>query len=48
MVGNMGFKQEIEILSNISMKLLQNLEPEPIYVKNLIQEICEKLRKKGG
>jgi len=43
----MTFQEEVKILSNISMSLIENLEPEPTYVKKFIKEVCEEIQEKG-
>ncbi|MEW6215528.1 MAG: hypothetical protein AB1478_10070 [Nitrospirota bacterium] len=43
----MAFQEEVKLLSDISMKLLQHLEPEPVYVKEYIEKVCEKIQKEG-
>jgi hypothetical protein len=43
----MIFQEEVKTLSNISMGLLQKLEPEPVYVRGYIEKECEKIQKEG-
>lgn len=43
----MIFKEEVTTLSNISVGLLQKLEPEPVYVREYIEKECEKIQKEG-
>jgi hypothetical protein len=43
----MGFQEEMETLSDISLKLLQKLEPEPVYVKEYIEKECKKIQEEG-
>ncbi|MEM1636057.1 MAG: hypothetical protein QXJ64_09200 [Thermosphaera sp.] len=43
----MEFQEEVEAISNISMMLLQKLEPEPEYVKRYIEEVCKRIQKEG-
>lgn len=43
----MTFQEEVKTLSDISTKLLQHLEPEPIYVKRYIEEECARLQEEG-
>jgi len=38
------FQEDVKELSNISVKLLQKLEPEPSYVKNYIEYVCQKIQ----
>ena len=40
----MVFQEDVKELSNISVKLLQKLEPEPSYVKNYIEYVCQKIQ----
>lgn len=37
----------METLSDISLKLLQKLEPEPVYVKEYIEKECKKIQEEG-
>jgi hypothetical protein len=46
----MKFQEEVEQLSNISVKFLQNLEREPKeseLVKKYIEDMCKKIREEG-
>ena len=43
----MVFQYDVEELSNISIMLLKKLEPEPYYVKEYINNMCEELKEKG-
>jgi RNA:NAD 2'-phosphotransferase (TPT1/KptA family) len=43
----MIFQEEVERLSDISIRLLQELEPEPVYVKEYIKEVCRKIQEEG-
>ncbi len=43
----MTFEEEVKTLSNISMKFLERLEPEPVYVKEYIESECERIQKEG-
>lgn len=43
----MAFQEEIKALSNISLWLLQKLEPEPVYVKEYIEEECKRILQEG-
>ena len=40
----MIFQEEINTLLDISMMFLQKLEPEPVYVKEYIKEVCQKIK----
>jgi len=43
----MTFQEEVKTLSNVSTKLLQHLEREPVYVEKYIEDECERLQKEG-
>ncbi len=43
----MIFQEEVRALTNVSTRLLQHLEPEPVYVKEYIEEECERVQKEG-
>jgi len=43
----MTFQEESEAISAISVRLLQRLEPEPVYVKDYIERECKELEKRG-
>ncbi len=43
----MTFEKDVEMLSKLSMQLLQKLEPEPIYVKEYIKKVCEIIQRNG-
>ncbi len=43
----MAFQEQVKTLSGISTRLLQHLEPEPVYVKRYIEEECAKLQEEG-
>lgn len=43
----MIFQEEVRALSNVSTRLLQHLEPEPVYVKKHIEGECERVQKEG-
>jgi len=43
----MVFQEEVKTLSDISMRLLKKLEPEPFYVREYLEKECEKIQKEG-
>jgi hypothetical protein len=43
----MVFQEDVKELSNISVKLLQKLDPEPEYVRRHIEDVCQKIQKEG-
>jgi hypothetical protein len=43
----MVFQEDVKELSFISVSLLRKLEPEPVYVKDYIEEVCRKIQKEG-